>query len=261
VPDPAPVVIRAGDDAWSPGGRSEFTYRDLGLAGASAGAIGARHVRRVGAGKIGFDWHCHDADFQFNYVIGGSATVETAHGERHRLSPGDAIIEPGLHRVREFDFSEDYECIQIVVPAEAPAPTVGLGARLPPRVRALDPARRTVVSPGGGTGARAERDGAAGRVWERDLGAGAVSGGRIAIVLAGADARATYASRGCWMLVLDGAVTIAPGAGREPWSPLGPLDAAVLVPGSAATAGPAGVRAIELVLRTAATERIEDDMR
>ena len=63
------------------------------------------------------------------------------------------------------------------------------------------------------------------------------------------------------MLVLEGAVTIAPDAGREPFPPLGSLDAACLPPGSAATAGPAGVRALELVLRRAATERIEDDMR
>ena len=159
APAPAPVVLRSGAHAWSVGARSEFTYRDLGLAGASGGAIGARHVRRVGAGAIGFDWHCHDADFQFNYVIAGSATVETEHGERHRLSPGDAICQPGLHRVRELDFSEDYECIQIAVPAEAMAPIVGLDAKLPPRARTLDPARRTVVS--AGAGSRAEADGAA----------------------------------------------------------------------------------------------------
>ena len=97
---------------------SRLRSRVPALTAATNGVMACRHVRRRGDGLIGFDWHCHDTDFQFNFVLAGTSRVENKHGERHTLGPGDVICEPGLFQVREFDFSEDYDVIQIGVPAE-----------------------------------------------------------------------------------------------------------------------------------------------
>jgi hypothetical protein len=236
-----PRIVRADPGAWSAGGRSEFTYRDLGLAQASAGAIGARHVRRRGTGLVGFDWHCHDLDFQFNYVIGGSSLVESEHGERHRLAAGDAICEPALHRVRELDFSADYDCIQITVPAEPAPPIPGRHGPLPARASTLDPERHTVHMPAAGIAPEGDAP-----VRWRDLGTAALTGGRLILRLVAAAER--YRSEADWLVVLGGSAEAGPGGpGLRPFDAVslgGPHDSRLreLAPGRA------GLRALELTV-------------
>jgi hypothetical protein len=236
-----PLFVHADPAAWSTGGRSEFSYRDLGLARASAGAIGARHVRRRGTGLVGFDWHCHDLDFQFNYVIRGSSVVDSEHGERYRLAAGDAICEPALHRVRELDFSADYECIQITVPARPAPPIPGRHGTLPARAVTLDPARHTVHIAAAGIEPEPEAP-----VARHDLGTAALTGGRLILSLA--TAADPYRSEADWMVVLGGCAQAGPGG-----VPVRPFDAVSLGDRDAAerelAPGGAGLRALELTVR------------
>jgi len=157
----------------------------------------------VGPGLVGFDWHCHDADLQFNYVIRGSAAVESEHGERYLLGAGDAICEPALHRVRELDFSADYECIQVTVPAQAAPPIRGRDAPLPARARELDPARCSVYVPASAS-ARAPQA----AVRRHDLRTAAITGGRLLASLVAAGAG--YRSEAAWLVVLDGSARAGP---------------------------------------------------
>lgn len=221
------VLVRNDQSAWSCGFRSEFAYRDLGLVKASRGLICARHVRRVGHGAIGYGWHCHDADFQFNFALRGSTVVETDHGASHHVRPGDSIAQPGLYRVREFDFSEDFECIQITVPAEQGPTIMGRDAPLPARANELDPDRRSVYCAAGSSNPVLEPSGAP-AVSRRDLGSRDLTNGRISLTLVEAhQARpgvSAYRSAADWLLVLAGSARVNDGDGAPPTS-LAPLDA------------------------------------
>ena len=221
------VLVRNDQSAWSCGFRSEFAYRDLGLVKASRGLICARHVRRVGHGAIGYGWHCHDADFQFNFALRGSTVVETAHGARHHVRPGDSVAQPGLYRVREFDFSEDFECIQITVPAEQGPTIMGRDTPLPERASELDPERRSVYCASESSHPVFESPGAP-AVSRRDLGSSALTSGRIALTLVEAhQARSgvsAYRSAADWLVVLEGSALVSNADGAPPTA-LAPLDA------------------------------------
>ena len=221
------VLVRNDQSAWSEGFRSEFAYRELGLVKASRGLICARHVRRVGHGAIGYGWHCHDADFQFNFALRGSTVVETAHGARHHVRPGDSVAQPGLYRVREFDFSEDFECIQITVPAEQGPTIMGRDTPLPERASELDPERRSVYCASESSHPVFESPGAP-AVSRRDLGSSALTSGRIALTLVEAhQARSgvtAYRSAADWLVVLEGSALVSNADGAPPTA-LAPLDA------------------------------------
>jgi hypothetical protein len=246
------VLIRNDQSAWTGGFRSEFAYRDLGLVKASRGLICARQVRRVGHGAIGYEWHCHDADFQFNFALHGSTVVETDDGACYHVKPGDSIAQPGLYRVREFNFSEDFECIQITVPAEQGPTIIGRDAPLPARASRLDPDRRSVYCAAESSDPVLEPPGAP-AVSKRDLGSRDLTSGRISLTLieahqGGPDGSA-YRSAADWIVVLQGSARVSAGDGASPTS-LAPLDA--LAFGSDASAprlieidGP-GFRALEL---------------
>jgi hypothetical protein len=219
--------VRNDQSSWSGGFRSEFAYRDLGLVKASRGLICARHVRRVGHGDIGYEWHCHDADFQFNYAIRGSTVVETDHGACHHVRPGDSIAQPGLYRVREFDFSEDFECIQITVPAEQGPTIAGRYTPLPARADELDPNRRSVYTAARSPHPVSEPPRAT-AVSRRDLGSRGLTNDRIILTLIEVQkARAgvsAYRSSADWLIVLKGSALVSNGDGVPPTS-LAPLDA------------------------------------
>lgn len=221
------VLVRNDQSAWSEGFRSEFAYRELGLVKASHGLICARHVRRVGRGAIGYGWHCHDADFQFNFALRGSTVVETDHGARHHVGPGDSVAQPGLYRVREFDFSEDFECIQITVPAEQGPTIMGRDTPLPERANELDPDRRSVYCAAGSSNPGLESAGAP-AISRCDLGSRALTSGRIALTLIEAhQARpgaSAYRSAADWLVVLAGSALVSSADGAPPTA-LEPLDA------------------------------------
>lgn len=105
--------------AFQPRGlRSFLQYRDLGLKGATGGRMRAEHIRAVGQPDAGTGWHCHDLDFQFVFVLAGHVRFATEDGDTVTLGAGDGAHLPGLYRHDEFEFSPDFEVLQITAPAE-----------------------------------------------------------------------------------------------------------------------------------------------
>ena len=121
------------DTAFMPHGLRPFMqYRDLGLRAATVGLMRAEHIRVTGQIDAKTGWHCHDLDFQYVYVLKGHVRFMTQDGENVRLGPGDGAHLPGLYRHDEFEFSPDFEVVEITAPAEV-STIAGRDTPLPPQ--------------------------------------------------------------------------------------------------------------------------------
>ncbi|MDE2006122.1 MAG: cupin domain-containing protein [Rhodospirillales bacterium] len=100
-----------------PGRRSFFTYRDLGVTGASAGRIRAQ----VTIGKDGMTeptgWHVHLCEGQFIYMLSGWVTLDFAD-RTLTLRAGDSLYIPGDTPHNETAASPDLEILEVSVPAD-----------------------------------------------------------------------------------------------------------------------------------------------
>lgn len=99
------------------GRREFFTYRDLGVTAASKG-----HMRaQITAAKSGMTrptgWHYHECDSQFVYVLNGWLELEFASG-KVRLEAGDSVYIPGGVPHNETGTADDFEILEVSVPAE-----------------------------------------------------------------------------------------------------------------------------------------------
>ena len=104
--------------AWRDAGLRAFLhYRDLGVAEATGGRVRAEHIRATGPVEGGTGWHCHDLEFQFVYVLAGFVEFTAAgHGEV-RLEAGDCAHIPPFTMHDETAFSEDFEVLEVTMPA------------------------------------------------------------------------------------------------------------------------------------------------
>lgn len=104
---------------WTPGLREIFEYRDLGWSDSSKGDYVAHIVKANGkeqADKVQ-QWHVHDCNFQFVYVLNGWAKFEYAGQGVKTIRKGDCINQiPGIPH-REIECSKDFEVLEIVSPA------------------------------------------------------------------------------------------------------------------------------------------------
>jgi mannose-6-phosphate isomerase-like protein (cupin superfamily) len=97
--------------------RNYFEYRDLGIRRATRGKVVA-HVIRARAGKAPHgQWHRHDCDVQFVYVLKGWAVFEYQGVGKVKMKPGTCFYQPPGIRHREIRHSRDLELIEIVAPA------------------------------------------------------------------------------------------------------------------------------------------------
>lgn len=112
------VVHHAAGDSFEQGLRAFFAYRDLGIAGATAGRIGAHVIRAVPGQHAQPQWHTHDLEFQFVYVLKGWVEFEYEDIGTVRLEAGSTVYQPPRIRHRELRHSEDVEMLEITVPAE-----------------------------------------------------------------------------------------------------------------------------------------------
>jgi quercetin dioxygenase-like cupin family protein len=118
--------------------RSYFEYRDLGIRRATRGKVVA-HVIRARPGKAPHgQWHRHDCDVQFVYVLKGWALFEYEGVGRVRMKAGTCFYQPPGIRHREIRHSRDLEMIEVVAPAdfrtvslERPAARKSRGRRSP----------------------------------------------------------------------------------------------------------------------------------
>jgi quercetin dioxygenase-like cupin family protein len=97
--------------------RDFFLYRDLGVAGATAGKVLAQLVKANLAPAQGTGWHRHDAEFHIVIMLKGWARF--MYEDRETLvSAGDCVHQrPGIVHYL-FDYSPDMEYLEIVGPAD-----------------------------------------------------------------------------------------------------------------------------------------------
>jgi mannose-6-phosphate isomerase-like protein (cupin superfamily) len=124
--------LSAHDAQWNREGlRADSEYRDLGLAKATGGRIGVKHIRALKpmAGPTG--WHWHDMTAHYVYVLQGWLTFRFAGVEGDvTLRAGDGLSQPAGVPHNVIARSDDLEVIEINEPAEygtfdlaeAPAP-------------------------------------------------------------------------------------------------------------------------------------------
>jgi quercetin dioxygenase-like cupin family protein len=125
--------VKPADTPWrSDGLRDFFLYKDLGVEGATHGAVIAHLVKANMAPEQGTGWHRHEADFQIVYMLKGWARF--MYGEQETLvEAGDCVHQrPGIVHYL-FDYSPDMEYLEIVSPAdfgsiEVPGPCAVPGA-------------------------------------------------------------------------------------------------------------------------------------
>ena len=97
--------------------RAYFEYRDLGIKRATRGKVVA-HVIRARPGKAPHgQWHRHDCNVQFVYVLKGTAVFEYEGVGKVKMKAGSCFYQPPGIRHRELSHSKDLELIEIVAPA------------------------------------------------------------------------------------------------------------------------------------------------
>ena len=97
--------------------RSYFEYRDLGIKRATRGKVVA-HVIRARPGKAPHgEWHYHDINLQFVYVLKGWVLFEYEGVGRVMMKAGSCFYQPPRIRHRELKHSRDLEMIEVVSPA------------------------------------------------------------------------------------------------------------------------------------------------
>ena len=105
---------------WKTGLRSYFEYRDLGIVGATKGKVLAHCIRARESCKAPGGRHTHDLEFQMNYVLRGWTRVEFEDIGEVRFEAGDSWYQPPKIKHEVLEFSDDFEVIEICMPADFP---------------------------------------------------------------------------------------------------------------------------------------------
>jgi mannose-6-phosphate isomerase-like protein (cupin superfamily) len=106
---------RASQAVWQAWHRSGFEQRDLGIGEATRGLAGARVVRP--AGEPSRDRLAHDTEFQFLFVLGGTAALDTDAQNPVPLGRGDAMSVPRTVGWALHDCSPDLELLDVTLPS------------------------------------------------------------------------------------------------------------------------------------------------
>src|SRR2546423_9432873 len=113
--------------------RSYFEYRDLGIKRATKGKVIA-HVIRARPGKASHgEWHYHDVNVQFVYVLKGWVLFEYEGVGKVMMKAGSCFYQPPRIRHRELKHSRDVEMLEIVSPAKFKTKSVPAARRSPAR--------------------------------------------------------------------------------------------------------------------------------
>ena len=112
------VHNEAENAEWTPGLREIFEYRDLGIVEASKGKVLAHVIRATESCDGPGGYHTHDLEFQMNYVLRGWTRVEFEDVGEVRFEAGDSWLQPPNIKHEVLEFSEDFETLEIVMPAE-----------------------------------------------------------------------------------------------------------------------------------------------
>ena len=114
---PQVAISAAADPVLVAGRRAFFTYRDLGVSGASAGRMRAQLTVAKDGMTEATGWHVHLCEGQFVYMLSGWVELEFAD-RKVRLQAGDSAYIPGHTPHNEVGASANFELLEISVPAE-----------------------------------------------------------------------------------------------------------------------------------------------
>ncbi len=99
--------------------RADVEYRDLGIATATGGRIGAKHVRAITPLPAPTGWHWHDMSAHFIYVLKGSITFRFAGVDGEvTVEAGGSLSQPAGVAHNVVARSDDLELIEVNVPAQ-----------------------------------------------------------------------------------------------------------------------------------------------
>ena len=114
-------AARAKDAQWVKQGlRPYFAYRDLGIKDATGGKVLAHIIRADQPCKTPMGYHSHDLEFQMVYLIKGWARLDFEDIGEIRVEAGDAWYQPPGIKHEVLEYSDDWEVIEITMPAELP---------------------------------------------------------------------------------------------------------------------------------------------
>ena len=122
---------------FSPGRRTFFKYRDLGLEAATNGKMRAYQNSSIVGMTEPTGWHYHICEMQFVYVLRGTLTIEFEDGTVGTFSAGDAFFVPGGMKHNEIYVSEDKEALEVSVPGKIGTVNCERPAHLPEKLRAV----------------------------------------------------------------------------------------------------------------------------
>jgi quercetin dioxygenase-like cupin family protein len=114
---PGFAVSHARDASWDDGLRGFFAYRDLGVASATDGRVGAHVIRARGASTEPGERHRHRLEFQLVYVLRGWVEFDYDGVGRVRLEAGSSVVQPPGIGHAELAHSADLEMLEITLPA------------------------------------------------------------------------------------------------------------------------------------------------
>ena len=113
-------AAHAKDAQWLRGLRPYFKYRDLGIKEATAGRVLAHVIRADQPCEGPMGYHSHDLEFQMNYLLKGWARLSFEDIGEIRVEAGDAWYLPPNIKHEVLEYSDDFEVIEITLPADFP---------------------------------------------------------------------------------------------------------------------------------------------
>ena len=113
-------VNRAKENPFVAGGLMTYReYRDLGIGKATGGRVHAHVIRPTEpCPEGGSGLHYHDVEFQMVMVLRGTSTVWFEGQGEVTFEAGDCWIQPPRIRHNVLHYSDDYEVLEITLPAE-----------------------------------------------------------------------------------------------------------------------------------------------
>ena len=105
---------------WKTGLRTYFEYRDLGIVEATKGKVLAHVIRARDSCPGPGGYHTHDLEFQMNYVLKGWIRVNFEDAGEVRFEAGDSWYQVPNIKHEVLEFSDDFEVIEICMPADFP---------------------------------------------------------------------------------------------------------------------------------------------
>jgi mannose-6-phosphate isomerase-like protein (cupin superfamily) len=114
------LALATGADATftRDGPRADVEYRDLGLADATQGRIGIKHIRAIMPLPHATGWHWHDMTAHFVYVLRGWIRFRfTGVDGEVTVAAGSGLSQPAGVAHNVVARSDDLEVLEINVPA------------------------------------------------------------------------------------------------------------------------------------------------